>query len=856
MANRNNSMQLNHIGIIVTRPKGQSQNFINRLTKGGYTAFDLPGIIIVPARYQKSAMETLSTADQYDYLLFTSPNSVRFAKRLKLDFNKIKGFISIGSGTEKALKPMIKGRESITAPKPYTSEALVETLKAKGIAGKSILIVSGEGGRRLLDTAINDLGGKGEYCDVYRREAPMNVDIIPILAFKDEDKDKKSAGKSTPKAAQRRTHRNAGKNIEKELFLTISSQEAFTNLLPTLEQSGLKERIDGVIVGSDRLKNIVESEGFDNIIVARSALENDLWETIQQTFSNEPIETPSSLTTNNNDKERSMTQDQNNPESTAKETKSAEASAKNRDTANTHANPATQVTQKNNTEKKVADKADSKSSAKTNTDMNTEENSKAEDNAKTKSSSNGSKPNNNKANSAETKAEDVKVAKDAITENDKKAEKASSSNTTSSKMTESHSDDSSKEVPAKPHSQSLTYLALILAIGGLGLGGFSYFKGAVEQDKKINALSSSINADSTALTSLKDELSSLEKSLSDLKVTVDKVSQGDDQSLQGQVTLLAQKYETLNDAIADSAKGLQTQVDALKTAQDAFDAKGESIDNIAKVSNQAITIANNFDNKLAEQQLQQSVVLDEAKQLIATIKNTTDLETLRITEVDYLLKSALQKVQLDKDYQTAASLLTSALSRLSQINSVNFTETKNLLETNIDELKDLKPVSLVEVSDRLNKIMILLQNAPLKTDTALDNLKKEVFSHSGPEGETWTDRLTNSFKGLVVVENKRVEAPELMAKEDQFFLLQNIQLELTAAKVAVLQDQYTIFKQSIETVQTWVKTYFDEDNADVREAIQQIQWLLDANIDVTPPNIQRTLTDFEATLRAYKGAQQ
>ena len=93
-----------------------------------------------------------------------------------------------------------------------------------------------------------------------------------------------------------------------------------------------------------------------------------------------------------------------------------------------------------------------------------------------------------------------------------------------------------------------------------------------------------------------------------------------------------------------------------------------------------------------------------------------------------------------------------------------------------------------------------------------------------------------------------------MSKEDRFFLVQNIQLELTAAKVAILQDQFTIFDHSLETVQSWIKTYFDEDNADVREAIQQLQWLLDAKLEITPPNIERTLTDFEATLRAYKGA--
>ena len=78
MARQNNAAKRQNIGIIVTRPKGQSQNFINRLKNGGYSAFDLPGISIVPTRYQNEAIETLSQVAQYDYCLFTSPNSVKF----------------------------------------------------------------------------------------------------------------------------------------------------------------------------------------------------------------------------------------------------------------------------------------------------------------------------------------------------------------------------------------------------------------------------------------------------------------------------------------------------------------------------------------------------------------------------------------------------------------------------------------------------------------------------------------------------------------------------------------------------------------------------------------------------------
>lgn len=795
MARQNNAAKRQNIGIIVTRPKGQSQNFINRLKNGGYSAFDLPGISIVPTRYQNEAIETLSQVAQYDYCLFTSPNSVKFGKRLKLNFNKIKAFISIGSGTENALKPYLRDKTIITAPKPYTSEALVETLTKQGMKDQSVLIISGEGGRRLLDQAINDLGGKGLYCDVYRREAPQNLDVSAILDFKNS-------------------------HPSHELYLTISSQEAFNNLLPILNKSGGKSLINGIFVGSERLKTIVESAGFNNIIVAKSALENDLWQAIEAQFSSQAVVSDAPLTiTSDNNKELSMSKEQNqNDVATINDSTNQETADTKRIENNTDSNQRDKAAPSRRSRRKnrqtAAHKTDDQNlSESTSTQQETEDN----------------------------------------TEQSVVTESAPSMDTETTSSTESHSGIDQNAKPAKA-GQSLTYLALLIALGGLGLGGFAYYKGAIEQEQRFTGISQSVEADKNTINSLKSTISTLENELKTLKETADKASQTTSGSLQDQVALVAKKQESLNQSLANSAKGLQSQIDTLKKAQQSLTEKGDSIDKIATVSDQAITIANNFDKKLAEQELAQSVVLNEAKELISTIKNITDLEMLRTTEVDYLLKVAIQKVQFDKDYQIAGQLLSSALDRLNQINSINFSETKRLLADNIAELKTLKPVDLVTVTNKLEKVAALVQQAPLKDDSALMNLKNKIFNQGAPEGDSWTDKLVSSMKHLIVIEDKRTEVPELMAKEDRFFLSQNIQLELTAAKVAILQDQYAIFDHSLETVQSWIKTYFDEDNADVREAIQQLQWLLDAKLEVTPPNIERTLTDFEATLRAYKGA--
>src|SRR5699024_10302505 len=73
-----------------------------------------------------------------------------------------------------------------------------------------------------------------------------------------------------------------------------------------------KPLINGVFVGSERLKTIVESAGFNNIIVAKSALENDLWQAIETQFSSQAVVSDAPLTiTSENNKELSTSNEQN-----------------------------------------------------------------------------------------------------------------------------------------------------------------------------------------------------------------------------------------------------------------------------------------------------------------------------------------------------------------------------------------------------------------------------------------------------------------------------------------------------------------------------------------------------------------
>lgn len=795
-----NDLFLDGANIIVTRPKGQSNALIEAIQRHGGHAFEVPALEIVETRHKKQALEKLNRAKDFDYLLFTSPNAVKFAEKLGLDFSSIQGFIAIGSGTEAKLAPFIQGKEIITAPKPYTSEALIQKCKEHDLKGRSILIISGEGGRRLLGNALKKQGARTQYCNVYRREVPQHFPLDSAIE---------------------------AKKHKKRLALLISSQEALNNLLPPLKEADLLSAIDPLIVGSKRLANHAKKLGFQNPIIAKSALEADMWDTLIQTLGQRDPSSPAEHTTDilkTSNEEHSMSKH----EDQHKEPRKNEAASSNNE-----------QTQTNKRSKKVADERAEKPSSNTAKSTKVKADSPNKNNEKSKKTSNATQ---SEELTATTKPNTPPKADAKKESGEPKAPTAKRSQTAPA-----------PEV-TKKSGNGVAWLALLVALAGSGAGGYLYYDSLQNSPQKALAtLEASKSADSKELASLKAELSDLQKAVEKATQNSSSSAQFDASELESRVAYLAKSYNDTNTSLDNSARALQQQIDKLLENQVALTQKSEQITVAAKRAEEAYELARNFDTRIAEQGLMQDVVLDEAKSLINTIKNATDLELLRLTEIDYLLKVAVHKVRFDKDFEMAKSALDSALQRLELVKSINFGETKRLIAENIHALSQLKPVDLMAVTERLERISRVVQQAPLKEDSALLNLKKELFGQQEQGGENWKEKLKGSLKGLVVIENHRTDLPELMAKEDRFFLNQNIQLELTAAKVALMRDQFEIFSHSIATVKNWIETYFDEDHSDVREAIKHLQWLLDADMELELPNVQRTLTDFEATLRAYRG---
>ena len=160
----------------ITRPHGQGENLCRLLESTGARAIRFPVIEIVPVR-EKPDVQQLSRAVRQSHLvIFVSRNAVVCAGSVIPDFYKIiygKQVLAIGAGTRAALAA--KGLVDVVSPDSgIGSEALLELeqLHPEALAGGSILVVRGVGGRDKLAAALGQDGIAVEYLEVYERRRP------------------------------------------------------------------------------------------------------------------------------------------------------------------------------------------------------------------------------------------------------------------------------------------------------------------------------------------------------------------------------------------------------------------------------------------------------------------------------------------------------------------------------------------------------------------------------------------------------------------------------------------------------------------------------------------------------------
>ena len=272
------------------------------------------------------------------------------------------------------------------------------------------------------------------------------------------------------------------------------------------------------------------------------------------------------------------------------------------------------------------------------------------------------------------------------------------------------------------------------------------------------------------------------------------------------------KQQAVNQTATSDA--LANQLTALQKAQESQKAELEGI-----IKQQAVQLeqANRQQETLAKQ-------LDEVQQKVATISGS-DAKTWLLAQADFLVK--------------LAGLLKSADASLADMNDPSLITVRRAITDDIASLSAVSQVDYDGIILKLNQLSNQVDNLRLAdndSDGSPMDSDGEELSCSLSE---WRINLQKSWQNFmdnfITIRRRDDTAVPLLAPNQDIYLRENIRSRLLVAAQAVPRHQEETYRQALENVSTWVRAYYDTDDATTKAFLDEVDQLSQQNISMDLP---------------------
>jgi uroporphyrinogen-III synthase len=159
---------LQGVGVLVTRPEQQAMPLCRLLEIEGASTLRLPAVEIKPIGNRRETAAQLGALAEFDVIIFTSANAVRFGASL-LDQKRDLTLAAVGPATARALNQAGYRVAVQPAGGTFDSESLLRHPRLEHPAGRRILIIKGSDGRPFLEDELARRGAQVVAAEVYRR---------------------------------------------------------------------------------------------------------------------------------------------------------------------------------------------------------------------------------------------------------------------------------------------------------------------------------------------------------------------------------------------------------------------------------------------------------------------------------------------------------------------------------------------------------------------------------------------------------------------------------------------------------------------------------------------------------------
>ena len=214
------------------------------------------------------------------------------------------------------------------------------------------------------------------------------------------------------------------------------------------------------------------------------------------------------------------------------------------------------------------------------------------------------------------------------------------------------------------------------------------------------------------------------------------------------------------------------------------------------------------------------------------------------SEADFLLNNALRKLVLDNDVDTAVSLLKLADETLAKVNNSQSAAIRSAINQDLKQLLSVAGVDQNSIMQKLSQLANTVDELPVLDVNFGDDQNATKLSDSLSD---WTENAKKSATSFLnhfirISPKHGADRKELLAPNQDIYLRENIRLRLQLAIMAVPRQQNELYKQSLEAVASWIRSYFDT-NAEVTQSfLKSVDELSEVSIYVDVPSQLQSLS--------------
>lgn len=283
----------------------------------------------------------------------------------------------------------------------------------------------------------------------------------------------------------------------------------------------------------------------------------------------------------------------------------------------------------------------------------------------------------------------------------------------------------------------------------------------------------------------------------------------------------------------------EIQAQANQSLSDKLDALQQQAGSDKQQLTQQLSSAQTALNDARTQQAATAKELEALREKVATI-SSNDVNAWLVSQADYLVKLAGRKLWSDQDVTTAAALLKSADASLADMNDPSVTSVRRALTQDISTLSSIDQIDYDGIILKLNQLSNGVDNLRLadndSDDAPMDSDGGELTSSLREWRQNLVKSWHNFMDDFITIRRRDNTAQPLLAPNQDVYLRENIRSRLLIAAQAVPRHQDEIYKQSIDTVSSWVRAWYDTNDPATKAFLAQLDELSQQSINMNLPD--------------------